>query len=163
MEPSSVTNKFDLDFELRNTVGHLIRVSEQVHYSLWSKKISEIQLTSPQFAVLHVLADEQPLDQRTIGLRASLDRSTVADIVSRLVRRGLVESGSDPNDGRRKRITLSELGRKIHQSAAVSALEINESLLSPVTTSERLSLLTILNKIVQYHESCGEDRATNEK
>ena len=37
MEPSSVASEFDLDFELRDTVGHVIRVSEQVHYSLWSK------------------------------------------------------------------------------------------------------------------------------
>ena len=138
-------------------------MSQQVHYSLWSKKIDDIQLTSPQFAVLHVLAHEQPLDQRTIGLRSSLDRSTVADIVSRLVGRGLLESSDDPNDGRRKRIMLTELGRQIHQSAAVSALEINESLLSPVSTSDRLTLLAILNQIVRYHESCGEDRDVDSK
>ena len=163
MDLSSVASEFDLDFELRDTVGHLIRVSQQVHYSLWSKKIDDVQLTSPQFAVLHVLAHEQPLDQRTIGLRSSLDRSTVADIVSRLVRRGLLESSDDPNDGRRKRIILTELGCQIHQSAAVSALEINESLLSPVSTLDRLSLLKILNQIVQYHESRGEDRPSDSK
>lgn len=163
MDLSSMASEFDLDFELRSTVGHLIRVSQQVHYSLWSKKIDDIQLTSPQFAVLHVLAHEQPLDQRTIGLRSSLDRSTVADIVSRLVGRGLLESSDDPNDGRRKRIMLTELGRQIHQSAAVSALEINESLLSPVSTSDRLTLLAILNQIVRYHESCGEDRDVDSK
>lgn len=163
MDLSSMASEFDLDFELRSTVGHLIRVSQQVHYSLWSKKIDDIQLTSPQFAVLHVLAHEQPLDQRTIGLRSSLDRSTVADIVSRLVGRGLVESSDDPNDGRRKRIMLTELGRQIHQSAAVSALEINESLLSPVSTSDRLTLLAILNQIVRYHESCGEDPDVDSK
>lgn len=163
MDLSSMASEFDLDFELRSTVGHLIRVSQQVHYSLWWKKIDDIQLTSPQFAVLHVLAHEQPLDQRTIGLRSSLDRSTVADIVSRLVGRGLLESSDDPNDGRRKRIMLTELGRQIHQSAAVSALEINESLLSPVSTSDRLTLLAILNQIVRYHESCGEDRDVDSK
>ena len=37
MEPSSAASEFDLDFELRSTVGHLIRVSQQVHYSLWWK------------------------------------------------------------------------------------------------------------------------------
>ena len=125
------------------------------------QKIDDVQLKSPQFAVLHVLTHEQPLDQRTIGLRSSLDRSTVADIVSRLVRRGLIESSDDPNDGRRKWIMRSELGRRIHQSAAVSALEINESLLFPVSTSEQLSLLAILNKIVHYHENCRQDRVTN--
>lgn len=149
----SVTDEFDVDFELRSTVGHLIRVSQQVHYSLWSSHDGDMQLTSPQFAILHVLAHEQPLDQRTLGLRSSLDRSTVADIVSRLTRRGLLECSVDPKDGRRKRVMLSEHGLKTHQLAAISALEINESLLAPVSAADSISLLRILNQIAKYHES----------
>lgn len=153
MAQVSTGSEFDLDFELRSTVGHLIRVSQQVHYSLWSNKVGDIQLTSPQFAVIHVLAHEQPLDQRTIGLRSSLDRSTVADIVSRLTRRGLLEYRVDPDDGRRKLIMLTKFGYQIHKVAAVSALEINESFLSSISTADRLSLHRILNQIVQHHEN----------
>ena len=153
MAEISTADEFDFDFELRSTVGHLIRVSQQVHYSLWSHKVSELRLTSPQFAVLHVLAHESPLDQRTIGLRSSLDRSTVADIVSRLTERGLLECSDDPDDGRRKRIILSMFGYQVHQSAAISALEINESLLSQISAADRMSLLRILNQIVQHHEN----------
>lgn len=141
-----------LDLELRTTVGHLIRVSQQVHHSLWSSQIGELQLTSPQFAVLYVLAQEPSMDQSVVGARASLDRSTVAEIVSRLVDRRLVYRAPDPHDGRRRRITISDVGRELQRRAVGRALVINESLLAAINSEDRESLLRILSQIVGYHE-----------
>ena len=83
-------------------VGFLIRVSQQVHYSLWNASDDVSGLTSPQFAVLHALAHQQPLDQTELGERASLDRSTLANIVTRLSARGFVA-----RTGRRRRTSQS--------------------------------------------------------
>jgi MarR family transcriptional regulator, temperature-dependent positive regulator of motility len=139
------------DFELRDTVGHLIRVTQQVHFSLWGDGIGEDRLTSPQFAVLHVLAHQQPLDQRTVGDRASLDRSTVTDIVGRLVERGIVERTYDAADARRRLVRLTARGLMVHRAAAIRASAINESLLEAIDDGERDSLLRILNKILDHH------------
>jgi DNA-binding MarR family transcriptional regulator len=139
------------DFELRDMVGHLIRVTQQVHFSLWGDGIGEDRLTSPQFAVLHVLAHQQPLDQRTVGDRASLDRSTVTDIVGRLVERGIVERTYDAADARRRLVQLTDHGLMVHRAAAIRASAINESLLEAIDDGERDSLLRILNKILDHH------------
>lgn len=147
-----VSTSDEFDFELRSMVGHLIRVSQQVHHSLWSSEIGDIHLTSPQFAILHVLAQEQPLDQRTLGLRASLDRSTVAEIVSRLTLRGLLECTEDPGDGRKKRVALSQYGEEVHRSARVRAFQINEKLLEGVSTADKVSLTRILETIADKHQ-----------
>jgi DNA-binding MarR family transcriptional regulator len=142
-----------VDFELRDMVGHLIRVTQQVHFSLWGDGIGEDHLTSPQFAVLHVLARQQPLDQRTLGDRASLDRSTTTDVVGRLVERGIVERTYDPADARRRLVRLTSHGIAVHRAAAVRASAINESLLEAVDDEERDSLLRILNKILDHHNA----------
>ena len=47
-------------------------------------------ITSPQFAVLNALFLEPNIDQRTLGDRVALDRSTVAEIVARLTARKLI-------------------------------------------------------------------------
>lgn len=142
-----------VDFELRKMVGHLVRVTQQVHFSLWGGGIGEEHLTSPQFAILHVLSHDQPLDQRTLGERASLDRSTVTDIVGRLSERGLVKRTFDPGDARRRLVRLTERGCTIHSSAAAKADAINEQLLDAIDASERANLLRILNKILDHHQA----------
>jgi DNA-binding MarR family transcriptional regulator len=89
--------------------GHLLRRSVQVMNQLWNEEVSHT-ITSPQFAALNALYGEPNLDQRTLGQRVSLDRSTMAEVVSRLSASGLVRSERDTRDGRRKTIALTPKG-----------------------------------------------------
>jgi DNA-binding MarR family transcriptional regulator len=140
-----------VDFDIKHMVGHLIRVSQQVHFSLWLDGIGQDALTSPQFAVLHELAQAGAMGQRALGVQASLDRSTIADIIARLQRRGLIGRSQDPKDGRRKLVELTPLGREVHDRALPLAYEINEALLTPLGDGERHQLIELLTKIVNYH------------
>ncbi len=95
--------------------GHLLRRALQVMNVLWDKEVSHT-ITSPQFAALNALYREPRIDQVTLGQRISLDRSTAADVVSRLSSRGLVRSERDARDGRRKVISLTPKGlHALHQ------------------------------------------------
>lgn len=67
--------------DLSGHPGHLARRLQQVHYLLWNTMVSE-QTTSPQFAVLNTLVASPGLDQRTVGERVGLDRSTIAEVIS---------------------------------------------------------------------------------
>lgn len=73
--------------DLTTHPGHLARRLQQAHYLLWNTMVSE-EITSPQFAVLNALVAEPGVDQRTAGERVGLDRSTIAEVISRLGRRG---------------------------------------------------------------------------
>ncbi|HEX2647590.1 MAG TPA: MarR family transcriptional regulator, partial [Candidatus Dormibacteraeota bacterium] len=89
--------------------GHLLRRAVQVMNLLWDEEVSHT-ITSPQFAALNALLREPNLDQRTLGQRVSLDRSTMAEVVSRLSSRGLIRTERDTRDGRRKTISLTAKG-----------------------------------------------------
>ena len=143
--------QFDSDFDLDTMVGYLIRVSQQVHYSLWNSARDVGGLTSPQFAVLHALAHEHPLDQTALGERTSLDRTTLAEIVTRLSKRGLVARTRDTEDGRRNLVTITDVGREVHDVAAVGAYEINERFLSAVPPEDRELLVRVLSQIIATH------------
>jgi DNA-binding MarR family transcriptional regulator len=140
-----------VDFEMNEMVGYLIRVSQQVHVQIWNDKIGVEGLTSPQFAVLHCLAHEEPLDQRALGERASLDRSTVADVIARLDRRGLLARRRDTVDGRRNLVMLTEDGRAVHRVAVRAARDVNESLLGSLSAEDSAALARILNEILRNH------------
>lgn len=73
--------------DLATHPGHLARRLQQAHYLLWNTMVSE-EITSPQFAVMNALVAEPGLDQRTVGERVGLDRSTIAEVISRLAAAG---------------------------------------------------------------------------
>src|ERR1700694_5675398 len=94
--------------------GHLMRRALQGMNVLWSQEVSHT-ITSPQFAALNALHREPNIDQRTLGQRISLDRSTMAEVVARLTVRGLIRSERHSSDGRRKTIRLTPRGYRALQ------------------------------------------------
>src|SRR5439155_25682219 len=121
--------------DLRLHPGHLIRRAQQVHYWLWNAEVSG-EATSPQFAVLYALRAEKNIDQKTLGERVSLDRSTTAEVVARLTARGLVVRFRDARDSRRNRPRLSAAGLRIADRLTPRPVRINRMLVSAQSDGE---------------------------
>ncbi|MFE2040671.1 MarR family winged helix-turn-helix transcriptional regulator [Streptomyces sp. NPDC059477] len=131
--------------------GHLARRLQQAHYLLWNTMVSE-EITSPQFAVLNALVAEPGLDQRTVGERVGLDRSTVAEVISRLDRRGLLDKVRDPQDGRRFLLRPTEDGTRTHRRLALRTARMNQVLLAPLTADERTLFLDLISRVADAAE-----------
>ena len=131
--------------------GHLLRRALQVMNVLWDEEVSHA-ITSPQFAALNALYLEPNLDQRTLGSRISLDRSTMADVVSRLCDRGLIRTERDAKDGRRKTIALTPRGTRIVQQLIPRTHAMTDRLVGPLKTKERAELLRLLTQVVRANE-----------
>ena len=137
--------------DLMKHPGHLLRRALQVMNVLWDEEVSHA-ITSPQFAALNALYLEPNLDQRTLGSRISLDRSTMADVVSRLSDRGLVRTERDPKDGRRKTIALTPRGTRIVQQLIPRTHAMTDRLVGPLQSTERDELLRLLTEVVRANE-----------
>lgn len=131
--------------------GHLLRRAVQVMNLLWDEEVSH-NITSPQFAALNALYCEPNLDQRTLGQRISLDRSTMAEVVSRLSDRGLIRTGRDPRDGRRKTIALTTRGLHAVQHLIPRTHAMTERLVGALNERERSDLLRMLTRVVTANE-----------
>src|SRR5690606_22605062 len=77
-----------LEPEPQRHIGHLIRRAQQVHATMWAEEVSTV-VTSVQYGVLTVLERMPGASQKEIGLEASLDKSTVAELLHRMERGGL--------------------------------------------------------------------------
>ncbi|MEV0096655.1 MarR family transcriptional regulator [Streptomyces sp. NPDC050738] len=137
--------------DLSTHPGHLARRLQQAHTLLWTTMVSE-ETTSPQFAVLNALVEKPDTDQRTIGEHVRLDRSTIADLVARLARRGLVERVRDPEDGRRNVLTLTEEGRKVHRRLVTKTARMNKVFLAPLDEGEQQTLLRLIARVADAAE-----------
>ena len=137
--------------DLMTHPGHLLRRAVQAMNLLWDEEVSH-SITSPQFAALNALYGEPNLDQRTLGLRVSLDRSTMAEVVARLSARGLIRTERDMRDGRRKTITLTSKGMHTVQQLIPRTHAMTARLVGPLDTPQRDELLTLLTKVVRANE-----------
>jgi MarR family transcriptional regulator, temperature-dependent positive regulator of motility len=131
--------------------GHLLRRAVQVMNLLWDEEVSHT-ITSPQFAALNALYSEPNLDQRTLGRRISLDRSTMAEVVSRLDDRGLIQTQRDSRDGRRKTIALTPKGLHAVQQLIPRTHAMTSRLVGPLDPAHREELLRLLTEVVRANE-----------
>jgi DNA-binding MarR family transcriptional regulator len=136
----------DLTEPLQST-GHLLRRAVQHYTTLWTAIVTS-GLTSPQFAVLALLANGEELDQRTIAEGAALDKSTCGDLVDRLARRGLVAAGPDPDDRRRKLIRITDEGLQRLAAAAPQQREVHSAALAGLSETDRAELNGLLLKML---------------
>ncbi|HET7420176.1 MAG TPA: MarR family winged helix-turn-helix transcriptional regulator [Candidatus Dormibacteraeota bacterium] len=137
--------------DLMQHPGHLLRRAVQVMNLIWGEEVSHT-ITSPQFAALNALYSEPNLDQRTLGQRVSLDRSTMAEVVSRLCDRGLIETARDSRDGRRKTIALTPRGLSTVRQLIPRTHAMTARLVGPLDPRQRVELLQLLTEVVRANE-----------
>jgi DNA-binding MarR family transcriptional regulator len=126
--------------DLARTPGHLIRRAQRVHNVLWSESVG-VEPTGPQFAVLSSVARRPGLDQKTVGVLASLDKSTTTDVVRRLVRHGWLSTTPDADDRRRKVLHLSPPAQAALHSLTERAAKVQEALMAPLDAHDRACLI----------------------
>jgi len=95
--------------DFAETPGHLIRRAYQAHTQLWAEVVP-VDITGSQYILLCALAVHGDLDQVSVGRVTSLDRSSIAELASRMARRGLIQRGRDERDGRKRVLRITEEG-----------------------------------------------------
>ena len=70
-------------------------------------------LGATQWYVLYLLASDGPINQRELTRTLEVKRATLSAVISALVRKGLVEQMSDPDDQRQKVLQLTTAGRNL--------------------------------------------------
>jgi DNA-binding MarR family transcriptional regulator len=140
------------DFTLHIDVpGHLIRRAQQVHTAIWADVFGR-ELTGPQYAAMHVVFQWPGVNQRTLGERAALDKSTAADIVTRLERRGSLVRERDVHDGRGRLLRLTPEADAAMGELAVRVEEVQRTLLLPLPREERPAFLAALARVAYLGE-----------
>lgn len=129
-------------------LGSLIRRAQQRHVAVWLSEVSA-DITSVQFAALAALTQSPGLSQRELCDALDLDRSTIADLVARLVRNGLVERVPDATDRRRYVLTVSERGESTFRELEPRVRAAQDVLAATLTSAERAELRGLLVKLLR--------------
>ncbi len=106
----------------------LLRLDRQVCFPLYAAinlltrlygpVLAELGLTYPQYLVLLVLWETQPLSVGDLGRRLYLDSGTLTPLLKRMEQAGLVTRTRDPDDERRVLIDLTSAGKAMKARAS---------------------------------------------
>ncbi len=138
-----IANSFDLD----KSLSHLLRRTQQYAYDLFTQNLSKTDLTPRQFVVLLAVSEEEGLSQTDLVNRTGIDRSTLADMISRMIKRGLLARQRTAQDARANSVRLTAAGRKALNSAQPKASAAEETLLALIPKTVQKDLLRTLTQL----------------
>ncbi len=131
---------------LDDHVGFWLRRAQQRHLAIFAALMAE-GLTPQQFAALAKLAELGPQSHNALGRHTAMDNATINGVVTRLRKRGLVETFRSAEDRRLSMLRLTAKGKEVFQTVAPLAEEITRRTLAPLSEREQKTLLRLLRKI----------------
>jgi DNA-binding MarR family transcriptional regulator len=128
---------------------HLLHRAGQCADELFALNVGKTELTPRQYAVLAAAAAAEDLSQTALVDATGIDRSTLADIVRRLVERGLLARRRTKTDARMYAVKLTAGGQAAMKAAGPVAESTDTTLLAALPESQRKQFLSALDRIVE--------------
>lgn len=138
--------------EPQHHLGYLLRRAQQRHVATWTQLASN-EISSVQYAILAILDRRGEASQRELCDDVDLDRSTVADLVGRMQRRGLIERRRDPQDARRNTVRLTDHGLTERRRLAPLVQDVQRELAGALPPEDRAALARILRRLLAPAET----------
>ncbi len=138
-------NRDDL-LRLDNQLCFLLYASSRKITGMYRRLLEKLGITYPQYLVMLVLWENDPLSVGEIGIRLHLDSGTLTPLLKRLEKQDLVLRSRSMEDERKVMIRLTEKGAALKQRA----YEIPETLIcrSGMTAGQYLALKSELGKLI---------------
>ena len=142
----SVTRRID-GIALHETPGHLLRRAQQRAVDLFVQAVGEQGLRPPQFALLLAAYQNPQANQSELVRLTGIDRSTAADMITRLAGRGLIRRVRTEADGRANRLSVTAMGVAALEAAADRVERAQENIVAPIPAGQRAQFLKNLSRI----------------
>lgn len=137
---------------------HLLHRAGQCAEVLFALEAHGSELTPRQYAVLMTVAENPDVSQTVLVAETGVDRSTLADIVRRLVDKRLLQRKRTKEDARMYAVRITAKGQSTLTSLRPAASRVDARLLSMLGSSHRAAFIDNLRRIV----SVLQDRAAAE-
>jgi len=131
------------------SLTHLLHRACQVADGVFNEEAGTTGLTTRQYAVLMAIANNHDISQTGLVHATGIDRSTIAEIVKRLLKRGLIRRRRTRLDARAYAVRLTEDGEQLLKAVAPAAKRAESRLASVLSGSNTNGLIDALLHLVQ--------------
>jgi DNA-binding MarR family transcriptional regulator len=144
------------EFVLQRMPGYLIRRLDSRAAALFEARTGQTALTARQFGLLKVVHGAGSLMQSELAARLHLDRSTLGEMLQRMVDRGLVLRNPSSEDRRTSEVRLTSAGESALAENVAGALEAQRVLLAPLPAYLRPVFMACLEMLADADHLSSE-------
>jgi len=130
-------------------VGQYISRLSRMNNRWLEPRLAELGLAPAQLPVFGAIKKHGPLSQKELVALLHVEQSSMAQLLSRMEKAGLVEREADPNDGRNTRIHLTKHAQQLNGPAHGVLNEGRKVLQKRLTKRELLTLEMLLAKLLE--------------
>lgn len=148
--------------ELSGTPAHLMRRCNQFYGDLFVRETGDRDLTKQQYLVLCALEQHEGVSQTALVTATGIDRSTLAEMVRRMLDRGFLTRKRTEEDARANAVAITPPGRRVLKAARLAAERAERALLEPLAPPDRSRFVKCLATIAQaadHYAAVGSARA----
>lgn len=132
---------------LEKSPYHLVRRAGQYGADIYAVHKKSKDLTPRQFAVLLTVVQNESISQIGLVEKTGIDRSTLADLVKRLVDRGFLQRRRTKEDGRANALRISANGRRALSASQTAAAHADAGILAALPADRRKGFISDLELI----------------
>ena len=117
-------------------LGYLIKRTQQALRYAMDRALSEIDLTTPQYAALSELSKEQGLSNAELSRRCFVTPQTMHHIVRGLESRDLIQRSQHPEHGRIQQVRVTAEGERLLSAAHEIVFSVEERMTRALSDEE---------------------------
>ena len=140
--------KTDGGFDLSQAPSHLLRRCVQYANDLFSHEPGASDLTKQQYTVLAAVEQNEGMSQTDLVHMTGIDRSTLAEMIRRMIEKGLLDRERTEADQRANAVRIAAGGRKALRSARSASERVERTLLSGLSSADRVKFVRMLTTVV---------------
>ncbi|WP_430402993.1 MarR family winged helix-turn-helix transcriptional regulator [Hyphomonas sp.] len=141
------------NFNLNKSPSHLLHRAQQIAANHSAAALKAAGVTLRQFSVLAALSGNEGVSQSDLVNATGIDRSTLADMVARMEKAGLIKRAASKADARAKSVSLMAKGRKALEKAQPAVDAADAALFDAMPKTKQDALLSGLAKLVEDTEA----------
>src|ERR1700742_1158809 len=144
-------------FDLSESPSHLLKRCSQYFGDLYAHEAGNSELTKQQFTLLAALEHNDGVSQTALVEITGIDRSTLAEMVRRMLERGLLSRERTEEDQRTNALAISPAGRKALRGARNAADRAEKALLEALPLPDPQKFVKALSQTAQATEQMNGD------
>lgn len=141
--------------EGNKSAGHLTNRAARLFAWMIDGRLKPHGLSAGQIPVFFALGGGASLTQKALVEVAAVEQPTMAAILTRMERDGLVERRPDPNDGRSSLVQLTPRAMKKVPDVAEAIQTGNREALAGFSEAEKAAFLDMLRRIIANLQAMG--------
>jgi DNA-binding MarR family transcriptional regulator len=148
------------EFRLSASPSHLLRRAEQYAAEIFLRAGTD-GVTLRQTVLLAAIGEAEGASQSDLVSATGIDRSTLAEMMARMEKKGLIARAAAADDGRAKSVKLTRDGRNRLEAALPAMRAVDAALLAALARNRRASFTAALGALADAADDAHQEEVAD--